>query len=92
VTSLAEAKLYGGAYTGPVFVVSHRPPEERGDEDVTFVTAGVHDAVGRARAAADGRDMIVMGARVASQCLAEGLVDELLIHQVPVLLGRGIRL
>ncbi len=89
--SLPEAKLYGGAYTGPVFVVTHRPPETSGD-DVTFVTTGVHDAVGQAHAAADERDVIVMGASVASQCLAEGLVDELLVHQVPVLLGRGIRL
>jgi len=91
-TSAAEFKLYGGAYTGPVFVVTHRPPEGPGTEGITFVTAGVHEAAGRALAVAEGRDVIVMGASVASQCLAEGLVDELLIHQVPVLLGRGIRL
>ena len=89
--NLPEAKLYGGAYSGPVFVVTHRPPGASGG-DVTFVTTGVHDAVGQARTAADGRDVIVMGASVASQCLAEGLVDELLVHQVPVLLGRGLRL
>jgi dihydrofolate reductase len=94
-TGSPEVKLYGGAYTGPVFVVTHRPPGPSGGEtgdDVTFVSTGVHDAVREARAAADGRDVIVMGASVASQCLAEGLVDELLIHQVPVLLGRGVRL
>ncbi len=89
--TLTEVKLYGGAYTGPVFVVTHRPPEPP-SKDVTFVTTGVHDAVGQARIAADGLDVIVMGASVASQCLAEGLVDELLVHQVPVLLGRGVRL
>jgi dihydrofolate reductase len=32
-----------------------------------------------------------MGADVGRQCLREGLVDEILIHLVPVLLGEGSR-
>lgn len=87
-----EVKLYGGAYTGPVFVLTHRLPDAAGDPDVTFVTTSVHDAIAQARAAAGDRDVIVIGASVASQCLAGGLVDELLIHQVPVLLGHGVHL
>jgi dihydrofolate reductase len=91
-TSLAEAKLYGGAYTGPVFVLTHRPPEEPRDPAVVFVSAGAVDAVAHARAAADGKDVMVLGCGIASQCLTAGLIDELLIHQVPVLLGDGVRL
>lgn len=91
-TSLAEAKLYGGAYTGPVFVLTHRPPEEPRDPAVVFVSAGAVDAVAHARAAAGGKDVMVLGCSIASQCLAAGLIDELLIHQVPVLLGDGVRL
>jgi dihydrofolate reductase len=91
-TSLAGAKLYGGAYTGPVFVLTHRPPEESGDPAVVFVSAGVADAVVHARTAAGGKDVMVLGCGIASQCLTAGLIDELLIHQVPVLLGDGVRL
>jgi dihydrofolate reductase len=91
-TTSPETKLYGDAYTGPVFVLTHRLPEAAGGPDVTFVTTGVHDAIAQARAAAGDRDVFVMGASVASQCLAGGLVDELLIHQVPVLLGHGVHL
>jgi dihydrofolate reductase len=91
-TMSPEVKLYGGAYSGPVFVLTHRPPDAAGGPGVTFVTASVRDVIAQARAAAGDRDVIVMGASVASQCLAGGLVDELLIHQVPVLLGHGVHL
>jgi dihydrofolate reductase len=33
-----------------------------------------------------------VGASIARQCLAEGLVDEVLLHLVPIVLGDGIRL
>jgi riboflavin biosynthesis pyrimidine reductase len=39
-----------------------------------------------------GRDVIVFGANLAQQCLRAGLLDEIVIHLVPVLLGEGIRL
>jgi dihydrofolate reductase len=80
----------------PVFVVTHhpRPPLEcRGGTTFTFVTDGLEAAVERAREAAGGRDIAVSGgASIARQCLAAGLVDELQLHVVPVLLGRGARL
>jgi dihydrofolate reductase len=80
----------------PVFVVTHhpRPPLEcRGGTTFTFVTDGLEAAVERAREAAGGKDIAVSGgASVARQCLAAGLVDELQLHVVPVLLGRGARL
>jgi dihydrofolate reductase len=91
-TSLAGAKLYGGAYTGPVFVLTRRPPEESGDPAVVFVSTGAVDAIAQARAAAGGKNVMVLGSSVASQCLTAGLIDELLIHQVPVLLGDGVHL
>jgi dihydrofolate reductase len=42
-----------------------------------------------ARAAAGSKDLVVVGADVASQCLERGLVDELLVMVLPVLLGAG---
>ena len=58
----------------------------------TFITEGPGAALRRAREAAGDRDVAVMGGDTGRQCLAAGLIDELHIHLVPVLLGRGVRL
>ena len=42
--------------------------------------------------AAGGRDVLVLGANVVNQCLGAGLVDEILMHVVPELVGDGVRL
>ena len=75
---------------GPVFVLTHRPPAEP-VPGVTFLTGDLADAVATARAAAGGKNVEVLGADLASQCLREGLVDEVLVYVVPVLLGDGVR-
>jgi dihydrofolate reductase len=85
------AGIYGGAWSGPVFVLTHRP-EERPGEGVTFLSGGVEDAVATARAAAGGRDIEIFGANLAAQCIEAGLLDEVVVHVAPVLLGDGVRL
>ena len=45
-----------------------------------------------ARDAAAGADVVVLGANVARQCLEAGLLDEIIVHVVPVLVGEGVRL
>ncbi len=42
--------------------------------------------------AAKGKDLSVIGADVARQCLAAGLNDEIVVFVAPILLGDGIRL
>ncbi|MEQ4207236.1 dihydrofolate reductase family protein [Actinopolymorpha sp. B17G11] len=42
--------------------------------------------------AAEGRDVMVHGAYTAQRALETGVLDELQIHQIPVLLGAGRRL
>ena len=79
----------------PVFVVTHRPRETvvKGDTSFEFVTGGIDDALARARVAAAGKNVIVMGgANVLRQYLAAGLVDEFTLTIAPVLLGAGKRL
>jgi len=79
----------------PVFVVTHRPRETvvKGDTSFEFVTGGILDALERARAAAAGKNVIVMGgADLLRQYLAAGLVDEFTLTIAPVLLGAGKRL
>jgi dihydrofolate reductase len=78
----------------PLFVVTHRVPETvpQGDPAYTFVTDGIERAIERARAAAGGKEVSLMGSKIAQQCLEAGLLDEITIHLVPVLLGGGVRL
>ncbi len=78
----------------PLFVLTHSIPGDVPDSHppYTYVTGGIADAVGRARAAAGGKDVSIMGSAGVQQALREGLLDELILHQVPVLLGGGVRL
>jgi dihydrofolate reductase len=73
------------------FVVTHSEPEKvRLDLDFNFVTDGVASAIDQAKAAAGGKDVIVMGgADVIRQCVDAGLAVELIIHLAPLVLGSG---
>ena len=83
-------------YHVPVFVLTHhpRPPVEmEGGTTFHFVTGGIHDALDRAREAANGMDVRVGGgASVIQQYLRAGLIDEMHVAIAPILLGRGERL
>ena len=83
-------------FHAPVFVVTHRGQEridKSGGTSYTFATGGVEAAVKEARAVADGQDVLLAGGvSIAQQALATGLVDEVVLHVTPVLLGRGIPL
>lgn len=81
---------YGGGWSGPVFVLTHTPPDPP-DPAVTFLSGDVAEAVATARRAAGGKNLEILGADVAGQCLSRGLVDEILVYVLPVLLGDGIR-
>jgi dihydrofolate reductase len=79
----------------PVFVVTHRQHETvvKGDTTFEFVTDGIDVALGKARAAAGAKDVLVMGgADLLRQYLDAGVVDELALTIAPVLLGGGKRL
>ena len=82
-------------HNNPVFVVTHRPKApvvKQGGTTYTFVTDGLDATLARAREAAGGRDVVVLGgADVIRQCIKAGLPDELQIHLVHVLLGDGTR-
>jgi len=80
----------GYPVSGPMFVLTHRPPDPP-DPDVTYLTVDIGDAVATALEAAGGKNLEILGADVAGQCLRRGLVDEILVYVLPVLLGDGIR-
>jgi len=70
----------------------HRPPDAGADASVTFLSVPLGEAVATARTAANGKNVVIFGANLAQQCLREGLLDEIVIHLAPVLLGAGVRL
>jgi dihydrofolate reductase len=80
---------FGGRWSGLSVVLTHhlRPATA----DVRFVD-DLQAAVATARAAAGDRDVNVLGADVARQCLQAGLLDEIWVFLAPVLLGDGVPL
>jgi dihydrofolate reductase len=76
-------------FSGPVFVLTHRPPVPP-TPGVTYLNGDIAEAVGTAHRAAGGKNLEILGADVAGQCLQRGLVDEILVYVLPVLLGDGI--
>jgi dihydrofolate reductase len=92
-TTFEVSERWGGTgpFGAPTFVVTHSPPtENRGD--FTYVTEGVEAAIEQARAAAGEKDVALMGAIVPQQAFRAGLVDEFVVHLIPVLLAEGKRL
>src|SRR3954470_6093813 len=86
---------WGGNHHGvPIFVPSHRPPgpSVANYPLVTYVADGIASAMAQAKAAAGDRNVLVHGAYTAQRALEAGVLDELQIHQIPVLLGAGRRL
>jgi len=86
---------YKGDHHGvPIFVLSHRPPPASVASYplVTYVTEGIASAMAQAKAAAGDQDVMVHGAYTAQQALEAGELDDIQIHQIPVLLGAGRRL
>ena len=83
-------------YHVPVFVLTHhaRPSiSMQGNTTFHFVTGGIHEALERARAAANGKDVRIGGGPATiQQYLRAGLIDEMHFAISPVLLGGGERL
>jgi dihydrofolate reductase len=81
-------------WRAPVFVLTHYPRESipmQGGTTFHFVTDGIHRALERATAAANGKDVVIGGIATVQQYLCAGLIDELHLAISPVLLGSGER-
>ncbi len=79
----------------PVYVLTHHPRdpfELEGGNSFHFVTEGIEKAIAEAKQAADDQDVSVGGASTLQQTISAGLLDEIVVHQVPILLGGGERL
>ena len=81
-----------GAARIPTVIVSHGVPQGIPDGGVYTFVDGVEAALETAKKLAGDKDIYITGADVAGQFLKRGLIDEISIHLVPVLFGRGRRL
>jgi dihydrofolate reductase len=80
----------------PTFVLTHRPRnsiEMEGGTTFHFLEASPAEALDAAQKAAGGQDVRIGGGpTIVRDFLAAGLVDYMHVVQVPILLGRGVRL
>jgi len=74
--------------TAPLVLLTHRPVPQLSERQ-TLVTTGIEDAIAAARELAGDKDVGLMGGVVVTEALKAGLVDEVVLHQVPILLGAG---
>src|SRR2546427_7866859 len=79
---------YGGAFSGPVFVLTHKPPHDPG---VTFLSGDIRTAVQTAAEAAGDKYVVIFGADIARQSIEAGVVGEGVGHVVPGVLRGGGR-
>ncbi len=93
--TVEPAGYWGGDHHDgvPIFVLSRREPDGKSGQWplVTYVN-DVRTAMAEAKRAAGDKNVLVHGAGTAQLALADGVLDELEIHLVPVLFGQGRRL
>jgi dihydrofolate reductase len=93
--TVEQVDHWGGNNQGvPIFVPSHRPaaPSVANYPLVKYVLDGIESTMAQAKAAAGDRIVLMHGAYTAQSALEAGVLDELQIHQIPVLFGGGRRL
>lgn len=78
-------------FEGPIYLLTHRPLNPPRPE-VPILSGDIRAAVATALAGAGEKNLEILGADVAAQCFRAGLVDEVLIYQLPLFVGHGIRI
>src|SRR4051794_36629289 len=71
----------------PLVLLSNRPAPELTERQT--LVENIEEAIAAARKVAGDKDVALMGGGVLTSALEAGLVDEFVLHQVPVLLGGG---
>jgi dihydrofolate reductase len=80
-------------YHVPTFVLTHHaraPLEMKGGTTFHFITGGIEEALAKAKAAANGKDVrIGGGVSTVRQYLQAKHIDEMHLAMSPVLMGKG---
>jgi dihydrofolate reductase len=90
--TVGDNRPYGGAWDGPIFVLTHHREDATPADGVAFLNCDPAEAVRIGLAAAGGKNLEVFSPTIGRQLLAVGLIDEIDLHIAPILLGDGIRL
>ncbi|HZX03988.1 dihydrofolate reductase family protein [Kribbella sp.] len=91
VEVFGENRPYGGSWQGPVLIYTHKDPATNPIPEFTYVSGDIRDVIADGLKAAGGKDLIVTGGAVPRLAVEAGLVDEIVLHVTPVLLGEGTR-
>jgi len=87
------ARWQGDHHDGvPVFVLTRHVDEGDVPPGTVRYVTDVRECAAQARAAAGSADVMAIGAGAAQALIRAGELDEMELHVVPVLLGRGRRL
>ncbi len=90
--AVGDHRPYGGAWSGPIFVLTHHPDDAVAADGVIFLNCEPEEAVRIALEAGGGKNLEVFSPTIGRQLLERGIIDEVDLHIAPVLLGDGIRL
>ena len=91
VEVMGENRPYGGAWRGPILIYTHKDPATKTVPEFTYVSGDIRDVVADGLKSAAGKNLVVTGGAVPRLALNAGLVDEIVLHITPVLLGEGVR-
>ncbi len=82
------AAMEAWPYACPVLVATHRALDGL-PEGVRGIHGAPHELLREAHAVARGKDIYLDGGQMIGQFLDSGLIDELVVTQIPVVLGAG---
>src|SRR5262245_14939470 len=68
--TVGRSRPWGGAWSGPIFVLTHHPDDATPADGVTFLDCGPAEAVRIALAAAGGKNLAVFSPTIGAQLLA----------------------
>jgi dihydrofolate reductase len=91
VEVFGENRPYGGSWQGPVLIYTHKDPATNPIPEFTYVSGDIRDVVADGLKAAGEKNLVVTGGAVPRLALEANLVDEIVLHISPVLLGEGVR-
>ncbi len=85
-----QARPFGGAWRGPIFILTHHPEDAAPAEAVTLLNCDVTEVVRISLEAGGGKYVEVFSPTIGHQLLERGLIDEIDLQIAPVMLGDGI--
>ena len=83
---------HGDAHPLPKFILTNRPPHPKARKDDVFTNEDIVEVIQKAKAITRKKIWVEGGANVVQQCIANDLLDEMILFIAPILLGRGIPL